>query len=173
MAGGFRSPNNSKQETPSATACGGDSSLKREPFPAWGFCLQEICKAPVGRFRKKFLVNCQCLWYSRSTRQIKAERGGLDHPRAPMQERALLHNSFAAPTLIIPESLLLYKCFFARGFVSDKCGVGFTVLRRFCLSRREKPGRERLLSTYLPPPIRSLPRPVPLRRTIFLRGRIL
>ena len=35
-AGGFRGPNNSKQEAPSATACGGDSSLKEGAFPGGG-----------------------------------------------------------------------------------------------------------------------------------------
>lgn len=73
---------------------------------------------------KKGLAYFLNMRYNRDTRQIEAGREAVPAPHAPMQERTLLHNSIAAPALIISKTPPFIKRRFLRVCVCQlRCGV--------------------------------------------------
>ena len=72
---------------------------------------------------KKGLAYFLNMRYNRNTRQIEAGRKVVTHLTPLCRRRNLLHNSFAAPALIILETPSFIKGGF-KGVVSVSCGVG-------------------------------------------------
>ena len=104
---------------------GGLGAGGRLPAPA-GLARHPLIGAKNGRsLCKNSLVCFRKLWYSRATRQIKAERGGLALPHAPMREKQPPTQQLccASPHYTGNSPLLQGE---VGGFVSDKCGVGLT-----------------------------------------------